>query len=161
MNTEKILKQTPHYYDFNTVKDIIVECLKREQILPESDIDEDYCELYFEENFKVYKSKAEFVIEVSLEKLREQINKIFKDIKTTPTDLLEKHIDDYFAIGFSYHGFQDDIATSYMEIETDKGYYVIYTKDLPYWLEDIMSYVDPHLDNYDFIKNELIKRIVL
>ena len=66
MNSEKILKEEPYDCRYNTIKDIMVDCLKEEGIISEESIDEIDCELYFKTHFNVYKSYEEFIIETSL-----------------------------------------------------------------------------------------------
>ena len=152
----KILKEKPYYCGYNTIKDIMVDCLKKEGIIPEEIIDETDCELYFETHFIVYKSYEEFIIETSLPILEDEINNIFISPKTTPSFLIEALIDDFFTIGFGEHVFQDYISRSYMQIKTENGYYVIYTDDLEYDLSGILDYIDVYIDNYDHVKNELM-----
>ena len=88
--------------------------------------------------------------------LEDEINNIFTSPKTTPSFLIEALVDDFFTIGFSEHGFQDYISRSYMEIETKNGYYAIYTDDLEYDLSGILDYIDVYIDNYEYVKNELM-----
>ena len=156
MNLEKILKEKPYNCGYNTVKDIIVDCLKKEGLISEEDIDESNCEIYFESHFDIYKSHEEFIIETVLPILKDEINNIFTSPKTTPSFLIEALVDDFFTIGFGEHEFQDYISRSYMEIETKNGYYAIYTDDLEYDLGGILNYVDVYIDNYDHVKNELM-----
>ena len=156
MNSEKILKEEPYDCRYNTIKDIMVDCLKEEGLISEENIDENDCELYFETHFIVYKSHEEFIIETSLPILKDKINNIFISPKTTPSFLVEALIDDFFTIGFGEHVFQDYISESYMQIETENGYYAIYTDDLEYDLSGILDYIDVYIDNYEYVKNELM-----
>ena len=43
-----------------------------------------------------------------------------------------------------------------MQIETENGYYAIYTDDLEYDLSGILDYIDVYIDNYEYVKNELM-----
>jgi hypothetical protein len=43
-----------------------------------------------------------------------------------------------------------------MQIETENGYYVIYTDDLKYDLDGILNHVDTYIDDYDYVKNKLM-----
>lgn len=157
MTTNEILKEKPYNCRYNTVKDIITDCLKEEGlIISEENIDEEDCEIYFEEYFIIYESKEEFIIETALPILEDKINNIFRSPETTPSFLIEALIDDFFTIGFSDHGFQDYISRSYMQIETENGYYAIYIDDLDYDLSDILDYIDVHIDNYEYIKSKLM-----
>ena len=156
MTTNKILKEKPYNCGYNTVKDIIVDCLREEGFTSKEDINETDCEIYFESHFNIYKSREEFIIETALPILEDEINNIFTSPKTTPFFLIEALVDDFFTIGFSEHGFQDYISRSYMEIETKNGYYAIYTDDLEYDLSGILDYIDVYIDNYDHVKNELM-----
>ena len=107
-NTNEILKEKPYYYGYDTVKDIIVDCLKEEGLISEENIDEADCEAYFEEHFVVYKSHEEFVIEVSLPILEDKIINTFITPKTTPSFLIEALIDDFFS--------QSDLVNMYFRI---------------------------------------------
>lgn len=157
MITNEILKEEPYDCRYDTIKDIMVDCIKEEGlIISEENIDENDCELYFETHFIVYKSHEEFIIETSLPILEDKINNIFISPKTTPSFLIEALIDDFFTIGFGEHEFQDYTSRSYMQIETENGYYVIYTDDLEYDLGGILDYVDVYIDDYDYVKNELM-----
>lgn len=153
----KILKEKPYNCGYNTIKDIMVDCLKKEGlIISEENINEEDCESYFESYFDVYKSHEEFIIATALPLLEDKIINIFISPKTTPSFLIEALIDDFFTIGFGEHGFQDYISRSYMQIETENGYYVIYTDDLDYDLSDILNYINVYIDDYDHVKNELM-----
>lgn len=154
MNLEKILKEKPYNCGYNTVKDIILDCIREEGLI--EDINEIDCETYFEAHFNIYESRKEFIIETSLPILEDEINNIFISPKTTPSFLIKALIDDFFTIGFGKHGFQDYISRSYMEIKTENGYYTIYTDDLEYDLSDVLDYIDVYIDDYDHVKNELM-----
>lgn len=156
MNSEKILKEKPYYYEYDTIKDIIVDCIKEEGIISKENIDETDCEIYFETHFIIYKSHEEFVIETALPLLEDEIINIFISPKTTPSFLIEALIDDFFTIGFSEHIFQDYVSRSYMQIKTENGYYVIYVDNLNYDLGGILDYIDVYIDNYEYVKNELM-----
>ena len=152
----KILEEKPYHYEYNTIKDIIVDCLKKEGIISERCIDKNICEMYFKTHFIVYKSYEEFVIETALSILEDKIINTFISPKTTPSFLIEALIDDFFTVGFGYHIFQDYISRAYMYIETENGYYVIYTDDLEYDLSDILDYINVYIDNYDYVKSKLM-----
>ena len=153
----KILEEEPYYYNkYDTIKDIIIDCLKKEEIVPEESIDESDCEIYFESNFNIYKSKEDFIIETALPLLEDEIINIFISPKTTPSFLIEALIDNFFTIGFGEHIFQDYISKNYMQIETENGYYVIYVDDLEYDLSDILDYVDTYIDDYEYVKSKLM-----
>lgn len=156
MNVEEILKEEPYNCEYNTIKDIIVDCLKEEGLISEENIDEADCKAYFKEHFDVYKSYEEFVIEVSLPILEDEIINIFITPKTTPSFLIKALIDDFFTIGFGEHVFQDYISRSYMQIETKNGYYVIYIDDLKYDLSGILDYVDTYINDYEYVENKLM-----
>lgn len=156
MTIEKILKERPCHYEYDTIKDIIVDCIKEEGIISKENIDETDCEIYFEEHFIVYKSHEDFIIETALPLLEDEIINIFISPKTTPSFLIEALIDDFFTIGFGEHIFQDYISRNYMQIETENGYYVIYVDNLNYDLSGILDYIDVYIDNYEHVKNELM-----
>ena len=152
----KILKEKPYYYEYDTIKDIIIDCIKKEGIISEENINETDCEIYFESHFNIYKSKEDFIIKTALPLLEDEIINIFITPETTPSFLIEALIDDFFIIGSGEHVFQDYFSINYMQIETENGYYTIYTDDLEYDLGGILDYVDVYINNYDHVKNELM-----
>lgn len=62
----------------------------------------------------------------------------------------------FFTIGFGEHIFQDYISRNYMQIKTENGYYVIYIDDLDYDLGGVLDYIDVYINDYEYVKNELM-----
>lgn len=151
MNTEQILKQNVYYTD-KSVKDLIYECLDRENVVKSpNDLD---CENYFEQNFAIYPSKKEFAFGISKDNIEAEIERLFKTPNDVPWYLIKAIIDDFFTIGFGIHGF-DIITENYKAIETEEGYYVINIEDLTYDISDVLDYVNAYITDYE----ELVTRI--
>lgn len=150
MDTSKLLQEQCLFHN-KTVKDVIYECLEREGILAHpDDID---CENYLEKEFKQYKSVEDFAFEYSKDKLKNQINSLFKDPNNVPKYLIDAIIDDYFTMGWGNHEFAVEME-NYGVIASTNCCFVKNIEDINYYLVDILD-TPIYLDDYENLKTKL------